>query len=144
MTQLPADDAAFVTMTTVLSLHGLVNLGLVQARTNQLPDLDRYGASRRKRAQHYAARGPVGRDARESTRAKIQCIRLASSKLLFLTASSVFERVNCLQIPPRLLMGPGPANADPRVLAAQSLPLLGHMHPPFFRIMDGDAIVSLF
>lgn len=35
-------------------------------------------------------------------------------------------------------MGPGPANADPRVLAAQSLPLLGHMHPPFFKIMDGE------
>lgn len=33
-------------------------------------------------------------------------------------------------------MGPGPANAYPRVLAAQSLPLLGHMHPPFFKIMD--------
>ena len=35
-----------------------------------------------------------------------------------------------------MLMGPGPANAYPRVLAAQSLPLLGHMHPPFFKIMD--------
>lgn len=33
-------------------------------------------------------------------------------------------------------MGPGPANAHPRVLAAQTLPMLGHMHPPFFRIMD--------
>ena len=33
-------------------------------------------------------------------------------------------------------MGPGPANAYPRVLAAQSLPMLGHMHPPFFKIMD--------
>lgn len=33
-------------------------------------------------------------------------------------------------------MGPGPANADPRILAAQSLPLLGHMHPPFLKIMD--------
>lgn len=32
-----------------------------------------------------------------------------------------------LQIPQRYLMGPGPANADPRILAAQSLPLLGHM-----------------
>ena len=30
-------------------------------------------------------------------------------------------------------MGPGPANSDPRVLAAQSLPLLGHMHPPFLK-----------
>lgn len=39
-------------------------------------------------------------------------------------------------MPSRLLMGPGPANAHPRVLAAQSLPLLGHMHPPFIKIMD--------
>jgi hypothetical protein len=33
-----------------------------------------------------------------------------------------------LQVPPRLLMGPGPTNSHPRILAAQSLPLLGHMH----------------
>lgn len=38
--------------------------------------------------------------------------------------------------PARLLMGPGPANAHPRVLAAQTFPLLGHMHPPYFKIMD--------
>jgi hypothetical protein len=38
--------------------------------------------------------------------------------------------------PARLLMGPGPANAHPRVLAAQCFPLLGHMHPPYFKIMD--------
>ena len=38
------------------------------------------------------------------------------------------------QVPPRLLMGPGPANAHPRVLAAQTLPLLGHMHPPFLKV----------
>ncbi len=31
-------------------------------------------------------------------------------------------------------MGPGPANAHPRILAAQSLPLLGHMHPPFLKV----------
>ena len=42
----------------------------------------------------------------------------------------------CDQVPSRLLMGPGPANAHPRVLAAQSLPLLGHMHPPFLALMD--------
>ena len=41
-------------------------------------------------------------------------------------------------------MGPGPANADPRVLAAQSLPLLGHMHPPFFKIMDGRLTTMMF
>lgn len=38
--------------------------------------------------------------------------------------------------PSRLLMGPGPANAHPRVLAAQSFPLLGHMHAPFFEMMN--------
>lgn len=41
-----------------------------------------------------------------------------------------------IEVPSRLLMGPGPANAAPRVLAAQSLPLLGHLHPPFLKIMD--------
>lgn len=33
-------------------------------------------------------------------------------------------------------MGPGPSNAHPRVLVAQGLPLLGHLHPPFLKIMD--------
>lgn len=51
------------------------------------------------------------------------------------------------QVPSRLLMGPGPANAPPRVLQAQALPLLGHMHPPFFKIMvrgmmGGQGMVS--
>jgi alanine-glyoxylate transaminase/serine-glyoxylate transaminase/serine-pyruvate transaminase len=32
-----------------------------------------------------------------------------------------------IDVPQRMLMGPGPANAPPRVLAAQTLPLLGHM-----------------
>ena len=41
-----------------------------------------------------------------------------------------------IDVPRRFLMGPGPANAHPRILAAQTLPLLGHMHPPFFKIMD--------
>lgn len=41
-----------------------------------------------------------------------------------------------LEIPQRFLMGPGPANSHPRILAAQTLPLLGHMHPPFLAIMD--------
>eukprot|EP00878_Enallax_costatus_P007361 GHUV01007710.1.p1 GENE.GHUV01007710.1~~GHUV01007710.1.p1 ORF type:complete len:415 (+),score=114.74 GHUV01007710.1:230-1474(+) len=41
-----------------------------------------------------------------------------------------------IQVPFRLLMGPGPTNAHPRILTAQALPLLGHMHPPFIKIMD--------
>lgn len=36
----------------------------------------------------------------------------------------------------RLLMGPGPSNCSPQVCAANSLPILGHMHPEFFKVMD--------
>lgn len=41
-----------------------------------------------------------------------------------------------LDVPPRLLLGPGPCNADPRVLAAMSLPPVGHLDPYFIRLMD--------
>jgi (S)-ureidoglycine-glyoxylate aminotransferase len=36
---------------------------------------------------------------------------------------------------PRLLMGPGPINADPRVLRAMSMPLLGQFDPEFTAYM---------
>ena len=36
--------------------------------------------------------------------------------------SELFKQLNP---PPRLLMGPGPVNADPRVLQAMSMSLLG-------------------
>ncbi|GAQ83213.1 Aminotransferase class V [Klebsormidium nitens] len=41
-----------------------------------------------------------------------------------------------LEVPHRLLMGPGPSNVPARVLAAAGLPLLGHMHPQYLKIMD--------
>jgi alanine-glyoxylate transaminase/serine-glyoxylate transaminase/serine-pyruvate transaminase len=41
-----------------------------------------------------------------------------------------------LNPPPRLLLGPGPSNVDPRVLRAMSAPLLGHLDPEFLKIMD--------
>ncbi len=37
---------------------------------------------------------------------------------------------------PRLLLGPGPSNVSPRVLAALSRPLLGHLDPAFLAEMD--------
>jgi len=40
-----------------------------------------------------------------------------------------------LNPPPRLLMGPGPIGADPRVLRAMSMPLLGQFDPVFTRYM---------
>ena len=43
---------------------------------------------------------------------------------------------NPVEIPTRWLFGPGPCNAHPRVLAAMSLPLIGHLDPDFLRVMD--------
>ena len=47
-------------------------------------------------------------------------------------ASSALDDLNP---PPRLLMGPGPINADPRVLRAMSSQLLGQFDPHFRRMM---------
>jgi len=38
--------------------------------------------------------------------------------------------------PTRVLMGPGPSGAHPRVLKAMTAPILGHLDPEFLRIMD--------
>jgi alanine-glyoxylate transaminase / serine-glyoxylate transaminase / serine-pyruvate transaminase len=38
--------------------------------------------------------------------------------------------------PRRILLGPGPSEADPRVLAALSAPLIGHLDPEFLGVMD--------
>lgn len=37
---------------------------------------------------------------------------------------------------PRILMGPGPSDAHPRVLKAMSSPLIGHLDPEFVLMMD--------
>ena len=41
-----------------------------------------------------------------------------------------------LDPPPRLLMGPGPVDVDPRVLRAMSMPLLGQFDPVFTTYMN--------
>ena len=46
------------------------------------------------------------------------------------------ETVPDLNPPPRLLLGPGPINADPRVLRAMSMPILGQFDPVFTGYMD--------
>jgi alanine-glyoxylate transaminase/serine-glyoxylate transaminase/serine-pyruvate transaminase len=40
-----------------------------------------------------------------------------------------------LNPPARLLLGPGPSDAHPRVLAAMTMPLLGHLDPAFLELM---------
>jgi alanine-glyoxylate transaminase/serine-glyoxylate transaminase/serine-pyruvate transaminase len=41
-----------------------------------------------------------------------------------------------LDMPPRILLGAGPANAHPRVLQAMGGPLVGHLDPTFLKVMD--------
>ena len=40
------------------------------------------------------------------------------------------------QPPPRVLLGAGPSTVHPRVLQAMTLPVVGHLDPRFFRVMD--------
>ena len=47
-----------------------------------------------------------------------------------------------LDPPPRTLMGPGPIDAEPRVLRAMSMPLLGQFDPAFTRYMN--EVMSLY
>lgn len=44
--------------------------------------------------------------------------------------------MSVLHPPDRLLMGPGPSNPDPRVLAAMSASTVGHLDPYFVELMD--------
>ncbi len=39
-------------------------------------------------------------------------------------------------LPPRLLLGPGPSNVHPSVLAAMAQPLAGHLDPAFLALLD--------
>lgn len=41
-----------------------------------------------------------------------------------------------ITVSPRILMGPGPSMADPRVLKAMATPLIGHLDPEFLQLMD--------
>lgn len=41
-----------------------------------------------------------------------------------------------VNVPPRLLLGPGPSNADPRVLQTMGMPTLSHLDPAFVPLMN--------
>lgn len=43
---------------------------------------------------------------------------------------------NPVQLPMRLLMGPGPSNVAPSVLAAMAWPVIGHLDPVFVKLME--------
>ena len=41
-----------------------------------------------------------------------------------------------LKVPPRILLGPGPSTANPRVLKAMTTPMLGYLDADFVQVMD--------
>ena len=47
---------------------------------------------------------------------------------------------------PRILLGPGPSSVHPRVLQAMTLPVVGHLDPEFFQVMDdvGDMLREVY
>ena len=49
-------------------------------------------------------------------------------------------------LPQRVLLGPGPSSVHPRVLQAMTLPVVGHLDPKFFQIMDdvGEMLRQVF
>ncbi len=46
--------------------------------------------------------------------------------------------ISSLKLPQRILLGPGPSNVPPRVLSALSLPVVGHLDPEFFKVMEDN------
>ena len=46
------------------------------------------------------------------------------------------DTIRSFEPPARVLMGPGPSDVHPRVLAAMARPTIGHLDPEFVRMMD--------
>ena len=46
----------------------------------------------------------------------------------------IFSLKSPIVVPEKLLMGPGPSNVSKRVLEAQALPTLGHLHGEFTKV----------
>jgi hypothetical protein len=44
--------------------------------------------------------------------------------------------LNELHLPNRILLGPGPSNVHPRVVQAMLMPMLGHLDPDFWPVLD--------
>jgi alanine-glyoxylate transaminase/serine-glyoxylate transaminase/serine-pyruvate transaminase len=46
-----------------------------------------------------------------------------------------------LDMPPRILLGPGPSMVDPRVLRAMATPVVGHLDPSYLKVMDAIQVL---
>lgn len=46
------------------------------------------------------------------------------------------SQIGGLKVPQRILLGPGPSSVHTRVLQAMTAPVIGHLDPAFYRMMD--------
>lgn len=53
-----------------------------------------------------------------------------------MSTEAAFNATTDLNPPARLLLGPGPSSAHPRVLRAMATPLVGHLDPTYMELMD--------
>ena len=51
-------------------------------------------------------------------------------------AATPRKKITSFHPPQRVLLGPGPSNINPRVLAAMSLPVIGYLDPIFVEMME--------
>lgn len=63
---------------------------------------------------------------------------MASHQLLVTPPEALLKP---LSVPSRLLLGPGPSNLAPRVLAAGGLQMIGHMHKEMYQVGCGGGSV---
>jgi alanine-glyoxylate transaminase/serine-glyoxylate transaminase/serine-pyruvate transaminase len=83
-----------------------------------------------------------------TARRKIECVSFDSDKrqatAMTFTAIAAKSTINekyrlqlqPLEMPERLLLGAGPSNADPRVVAAMNRQPIGHLDPEYLKLMD--------
>jgi len=66
----------------------------------------------------------------------LSCVRTPFVRSMTLDVASPPALAEPINVPLKTLAGPGPSNVSDRVLQAQALPTLGHLHPEFCKIMD--------
>ena len=60
----------------------------------------------------------------------------SSAKYLCQSLGYLKMPITSFKPPKRILLGPGPSDVHPRVLAALGAPTIGHLDPEFIRMMD--------
>ena len=64
------------------------------------------------------------------------CCARASRTALGYYRPMTGEHLGDLNVPSRLLLGPGPSNVHPRVYRAMMTPVIGYLDPAFIQLLD--------